>query len=129
MKATNLAISAAVLVAGVAITCTILRVCNLGHEGVASVVGAILGCEVAVVLHHRQPGSTLSMKVKAQVGAVLAITSLAVSAVLQLAAHWEEYPEVVMPITAVGCFVFPFVICGTMWNAMEKAKKARDDKA
>jgi hypothetical protein len=128
MKPSILSIAAASFVVGAAVTCAIFRLAGLGHEMVAIVVGAILGTDIAVILHHRQSGATLPAKIKAQLGATLAITALATTAVLSVAIDWEEFPEIALPLSALGSFGFPFIIGSTLWNALQKTKDARKAK-
>ena len=87
---------------------------------VALVIGAIVGTEAGAVLYHRQNGVVNSIGLRAVLGASLAVASLAVSALMQLAASWLPKPGISIPVSAAGAFVLPFLLFNPMWNALKR---------
>jgi hypothetical protein len=107
---------------GATIAFAIVRAVEMGSPELAFVVGAILGTQVAAVVHHRQSGSTNSFLIKVALGATLAVTAVAMGIVLHFGFSAFNYPEISVPMGAIGSFVFPFVLFDTMWKALSKAK-------
>lgn len=114
---------------GASITGLILHCLKSDHPTLALVVGAILSTQVGIIAFHLQPGSTCSLKVKAQLGGVVAGTCLVFSLVMQVIANFFPDPVISIPISAIGSFIFPFVLFNIMWNSMQKNKNTCDKKA
>ena len=100
------------------VTFAIVRWLGKGSPELAFVVGAIVGTELAAVVHHRNPGATNSAGVKALIGAALAMSTVVLATLLHLVVAPFEYPQISIPIAVVGTFVFPFVLFDTMWKAL-----------
>src|SRR3954452_15943840 len=96
-------------IAGGSVTYAVVHWLGKGSPELAFVVGAVLGTQIAAVVHHRSPGAVSSPGVKAGVGAALALSTV----LLGIAMHalWKPftYPEIIIPIAVVGTFVFPFI--------------------
>src|SRR3954470_9616033 len=103
-------------IVGGSITFAVMRWLGKGSPELAFVVGAVLGTQIAAVVHRRSPGAVSSARVKAGVGAALALSTVLLGIVLLLAWNPFDYPQISIPIAVVGTFVFPFVLFETMWN-------------
>jgi hypothetical protein len=55
---------------GASITGIVLHYLRTDHPTLALVIGAILSTQVGIIAFHHQPGSTPSMKVKAQLARI-----------------------------------------------------------
>jgi len=124
MRAITYVIAVSAFVVGGGITFAVVRWLGKGSPELAFMVGAILGTQLAAIIHHRGRGASNSLQVKAKIGLVLALTAFFLGIVLHTVFGAFEYPDVSVPIGVVGAFVFPFVLFDTMWNAMTKATKA-----
>ena len=120
MKAAGYVSAVLAFIAGGSITFAVIRWLGKGSPELAFVVGAVLGTQIAAVVHHRTPGAVSSPGVKAGVGTALALGAVLLGLVLH--AFWKpfNYPEISIPIAVVGAFVFPFVLFEQMWNALSK---------
>jgi hypothetical protein len=107
------------------ITFAIIRAIGKGSPELAFVMGAVLGTQVAAVVHHRQSGTTNSLAVKLSLGLALAVGAIVLGSILHVIFSPFEYPEISIPIAAVGSFVFPFVLFDTMWKTLSKAKTSK----
>lgn len=111
MRASQLVVVAAVAAAVAALAYAVIAAVRYDGVTLAFVMAAISGSYTAAILHHRAGGSARpAMAIKAQVGAVLAVTCAAVAVALMLLFHPFQFPEVQIPIAAVGSFVFPLVL-------------------
>jgi len=120
MKSISIAVISVVVVVGALVTYLVVRSLQSDMTYLSLVVGAIVGTQVGVILHHRQPGASLTSGVKARLGSVIAITGVVLSLVMQAICPWFQFPEVSIPIGAIGCFVFPFIITDSLWKVLEK---------
>ena len=111
------------LLVGGAVTFAVIRMLGKGSPELAFVVGAALGAQMAAVAHHRAEGAVSSTRVKAITGAALALGVIILGVILHFAFAPFEFPAISIPISAVGAFVFPFVLFDTMWNALSKRPK------
>jgi hypothetical protein len=84
------------------------------------VAAAIVASQVGAVLWHRRDPSAAERSVKLGLGAVLSVTAVAFSLIFQATSGWLTYPEVVVPIAAIGCFAFPFAVVGPIWKSLPK---------
>src|SRR5688572_26258444 len=124
MKAVVYVSAILAFIVGASITFAVVRWLGKGDPELAFVVGAVLGTQLAAIVHPRSPGAASSPGVKARVGAALALSTILRGIVLH--AVWKpfHYPEISIPIAVVGTFVFPFVLFETMWNALSKRPDA-----
>ena len=99
-----------------------------GDMNLALGMGAILGTQIGAWLYHRRESATAPFSVKASVGLLMAILCVIQSLLFQVLWGWLKYPELSIPIGAVGTFVFPFVLYGTMQKAMVKAEEGKRAK-
>ena len=121
MKPKTLIISAFCYFIGGAITILITRAISIEKPELSFVVGAILASQVGALLHHRQPGAEPTVSAKATLGAVLAVCAIILGFILHLTFNPFTFVAVSISISAVGSFVFPFVLFNTMWKALTKA--------
>ena len=111
-------------IVGGSVTYAVVRWLGKGSPELAFIVGAVLGTQLAAVVHHRSPGAVSSASVKARIGAMLALSTVLLGVALQATLSPFEHPEVSIPIAVVGTFIFPFVLFDTMWNALSKRTDA-----
>ena len=124
MKAVGYISAVIAFIVGGSITFAAVRWLGMGGPELAFVAGAVLGTHIAAVVHHRTPGAVSSTGVKAGVGAALALSTILLGFVLQSLWKPFDYPEISIPISVVGTFVFPFFLFDQMWNALSKKRAA-----
>ena len=124
MKAACYVSAILAFIVGGGITFAVVRWLGKGSPELAFVVGAVLGTQIAAVVHRRSPAAVSAPGVKVGVGAALALSTILLGALMH--ALWKpfDYPEISIPIAVVGSFVFPFVLFDTMWNALSKRPDA-----
>lgn len=122
MKPSEFFIVGLVYIIGVTLTYAIIATLGVGDVSLSLVVGSILGAQIGAVLYHRRETAAAPFSVKASVGLLMAVLCVIQSLLFQVVWGWQKYPEVSIPIGAVGTFVFPFLLYGTMQKAMAKAK-------
>ena len=93
MKAAGYVSAIIAFIVGGSITFAVVRWLGKGSPELAFVVGAVLGTQIAAVVHHHTPGAVSSTGVKAGVGAALAVSTIMLG--LALNALWKpfHYPE------------------------------------
>lgn len=111
--------------AGTTAVLALLVIRAVGYSGtsLAFVAAAIVGTSAALFVHHRSPTAELSTRIKAQIGVMLAVTAGGVGGLVQAVSGLFVFPEVVLPIAAVGSFLFPWAIAGTLWKALEQQRR------
>lgn len=124
IKLSELFIVGLAYIIGVTLAYAVLSALGSADMNLALVMGAILGTEIGAWLYHRRVPAAAPFSVKASVGLLMAILCVFQSLLFQTLWGWLKYPEVSIPIGAVGTFVFPFVLYGTMRKALAKAKAA-----
>lgn len=122
MKPVVLSLTAGSFIAGAAVTFVIIQAISMGSPQLSLIVGAVLGSQVGVIMHHRQPGAQPNVAAKAILGAVLAMCAIVVGVVLHETAAPFTFVEVTVPFAAVGSFFFPFVVFNTMWAGLSQKK-------
>ncbi|MEK6238827.1 MAG: hypothetical protein N2C14_29275, partial [Planctomycetales bacterium] len=75
------------------------------------------------IMHARQPETVASVSVKLTLGFVLAITALAFGVSVHFGFGGLSYPEIKIPMAAIGSFVMPFAIFNQMFKSMRESKK------
>jgi ABC-type spermidine/putrescine transport system permease subunit II len=125
VKPSVFVVAAVSFLVGGSITFAILRWLDKGNPSLAFIMGAILGTQLAAVRHHRSPGATNSAGVKASIGAVLVISMLILGVALHLLFAPFRYPEITLSISAIGSFVFPFVLFDMTWRSLSTKREAR----
>jgi hypothetical protein len=123
MKPIVTTVTSVVFVAGAVVTYAIVRGLQSDMTFLSLVVGAILGTQAGLYMYHRQPDTFLTTGIKTRLGGVVAVTGVALSFVMQAVFHWFQFPAMSIPIGAIGCFVFPFVISEGLWKAIGKSRK------
>ena len=119
MQPNILIIAMAAFLAGGVFTFAIISALGVGAPELSFVVGAVLGTQVAALL-HRAPSADNGIRVKLTVGVTLAIGAVILGGVLYLAFNPFAYIETSVPIGVVGSFVLPLVLFGTMRNALSR---------
>lgn len=117
MKPNELLIAAMIHLAAFSIAAAVISIFRVSDPGLALVIGACCGSAVAAMLYHRRVKEHASFAIKASVGGILSGTAVLAGLLSQCILHWMAYPEVVIPISAVGSFAFPWAIFGTMQKA------------
>jgi hypothetical protein len=122
MKTIGIAVASSAFTVGAIVTFLILRFIQSDMAYISLIAGAIIGTQAGLVWYHRQPGASLTLQLKLRLGAVLTITGVVLSLIMQTTIRWFQFPEVSILIGAVGCFIFPFVLAETVWKALEKRR-------
>jgi hypothetical protein len=123
MRPRDLVLVGIAQIVGLAIAAAVIIGFRVGEPGMALVVGAVLGTETGAWLYHRTNHDPAPVSVKVATGAVLAVVGAITGGLIQLGSGWMLYPDIVIPIGALGSFVFPFVLFGTMQKAMSAGKE------
>lgn len=124
MKPSELFIVGLAYVVGVTVAYAVIGAFD-GDMNLALGMGAILGTQIGALLYHRREPAAAPFSVKASVGLLMAVLCVLQSLLFQALWGWLEYPELSIPIGAVGTFVFPFVLYGTMQKAMVKPQAGK----
>jgi hypothetical protein len=117
MKATELAIVAGAHLVAFAVAAAVIRLLGIGDPGLALIAGASLGAGIAAMLYHRRNPDIAPFAVKAAAGGVLSCMAVITGVLSQLLLKWMTCPEVVIPISAIGSFFFPWAVFNSMRNA------------
>ena len=117
MRTKELLIIAVVHAGSFVVAAAVIRLLHVGDPGLALVMGAVGGSNAAAMQYHRRMPERAPFAVKASAGAVLAVMAVLMGLASQLLLKWMTYPDVVIPISFVGSFVFPFVLFGTLRRA------------
>lgn len=96
---------------------------KVSDPGLALVVGAIIGTQIAAWLYHKRGQDLASNRIKAIVGVELSLLAIFIGLCSQAILKWIVFPEITLSIGAVGSFIFPFVIFGQMQKVLNKSKK------
>ena len=126
MKPIHLVLSAVAFVVTASIVLAIIRSIGVGQTPIAFVAGAIIGTQTGAILHARQPNAAATWSTKLILGAVLAVTAVVLGLIVYASLGGITYPEVTLPISAVGAFGFPLVLFNQMFNAMQKTIPTND---
>jgi len=122
MRAWGYAVVVASFVATALGAYAIIRAVKPDSADLALGVAAIVAGYVGVIIWRRQAPATTLLRVKLGLGILLSLTAVGFAVVFQLLTPWLRYPEITIPIAAVGCFIMPFVLAGTFWKALSKNK-------
>ncbi len=96
---------------------------KVSNPGLALVVGAIIGTQISAWLYHKRGQDLTSNRIKAIVGVELSLLAIFIGLCSQAILQWIAFPEITLSISAVGSFIFPFVIFGQIQKAFNKSKK------
>src|SRR5688572_7989970 len=99
-----------------------MRAIGHGDASMALVLGAVVASQAGSLLYHRRERNRAPFAVKAAAGAVTAAAAAAMGLVIHRFWTPMTYPEVVIPIAAIGSFVFPFVLFETMRKALVRER-------
>jgi hypothetical protein len=122
MRATGFLLVAVIFVAVALVAYAIIRAVGWEAHDFALVAAAIVASQVGAVVWHRQAPVSAERSVKLGLGAILSVTAVAFTLMFQAVSGWLAYPEVTVPIAAIGCFVFPFAVVGPVWKTLSKGK-------
>ncbi len=117
MNSNELLVAAAVHLVVFLLAAAVIHGFGVGEPSIALVVAAVAGSQAAGYQYHRREPDPASWGVKAYVGGVLAVAAIAEGTASHAALGWMDLPEVVVPIGALGTFVFPFALFGSMQKA------------
>jgi hypothetical protein len=96
---------------------------RVAEPGLALIVSAVAGTQTAAWLYQRRKKSPAPLSAMATTGALLAVLCLLATTLIQVVSRWMTYPEIVIPIGAVGSFASPFVLFGTVQRALAGGKR------
>src|SRR5438093_6353700 len=122
MRTTGFLLVAFVFVAVALLAYAIILAVGWEAHDFALVAAAIVATQVGAVVWHRQAPGTAERSVKLGLGTVVSVTAVAFTIIFQAVSGWLAYPEVTVPVAAIGCFVFPFALVGPVWKALSKGK-------
>ena len=108
MRSSGVLIVASTFIAMAIVASWVIRVAAWEEQDFALVAAAIVASQVGAVVWHRQSPASAERRVKLGLGIALSVTALVFSLTYQAATGWLRFPEVVIPIATIGCFVFPF---------------------
>lgn len=120
MRATGFLLVVSVFVAVALSAYTIILAVGGEVRDFILAAAAITASQVGALVWHRQAPDSAERMVKLGLGTVLSVTSVAFSLILQAVSGWLAYPEVTVPIVAIGCFVLLFAIVGPLWKSLSK---------
>jgi len=122
MRSTGFLLVAVVFVAVALLAYAIILAGGWEAHDFALVAAAIAASQVGALVWHRQAPASAERSVKLGLGVVLSVTAVAFTLIFQAVSGWLAYPEIIVPIAAIGCFVFPFAVVGPVWRALSKGK-------
>lgn len=117
MKPTELLMVAIIHLAAFSIAAAVIHRFSVSDPGLALMMGACCGSAAGAILYHRRERDRAPLAIKASVGGILSGMAVLSGLSSQGILHWMTYPEVVIPISVVGSFAFPWAIFGTMQHA------------
>ena len=124
MRATGFFVVAVVFVAVALLAYAVINAIGWDARNFALVAAAIAASQVGALVWHLQAPATPERSVKLGLGVMLSATAVTFTLVFQAISGWLTYPEVTVPIAAIGCFVFPFAVVGPVWKALSKGRSA-----
>ncbi len=89
-------------------------------DGMPFVVGAVVGSQVGAWRFYRILRVGKESGAKVMTGLTLAAGAALAGLALHFGFSALNHPDVVIPISALGSFVFPFVLFGTMKKSLTK---------
>ncbi len=129
MRASGYLIVAFTFVAVALIASAVIRLAGWEAQDFALVAAAIVASQVGAVVWHRQSPGSEERRVKLGLGVVLSITALAFTLAYQAITGSLSFPEAIIPIATIGCFVFPFAVVGPLWKSLSKVKPSAEQRA
>jgi hypothetical protein len=129
MRATGFLLVAALFVAVALLAYAIIHAAGWEAHDFALVAAALVASQVGALIWRRQAPGSAERSVKLGLGAVLSVTAVAFTLIFQAVSGWLAYPEVTVPIAAIGCFVFPFAVVGPVWKVLSKGQPPESTNA
>lgn len=120
MNATNLLIAAASHIVVFSIALPVIMRVKPDSPELALGVAAITGTWIAALLNHRCRSIPASLLAKAALGGEMAMLCIIECLVVQWQWHIFAMPEVIIPVSAVGTFGFPFVLFGIFERSFKR---------
>jgi F0F1-type ATP synthase membrane subunit a len=124
MRVSGFIAVAVVFVAVALLAYAVINAVGWDARDFALVAAAIVASQVGAIVWHYQAPATPERSVKLGLGVVVSATAVVFALVFQAISGWLTYPEVTVPIAAIGCFVFPFAVVGPVWKAFSKSRSA-----
>ena len=122
MRTTGFLLVAIVFVAVALLAYAVILAVGWEAHDFALVAAALVASQVGAFVWHRQAPASAERSVKLGLGAILSVTAVVFTLIFQAISGWLAYPEVTIPIAAIGCFVFPFAVVGPVWKGLSKDK-------
>jgi hypothetical protein len=122
MKASELLLACLAHVLGLAAALIVLAKLQVGDPDIAWVVAAILGSYAGAYPYHKRHPEKATPGAMAMLGAVLASMSVIEGALVLAIWNYRPFPQIVIPIAAVGTFFFPFVFFRSVRKAFERSR-------
>lgn len=129
MRASGFLMVVVLFVAVALLADAVIRASGWDAQDFALIAAGIVGSQVGAIIWHRQAPATMERTVKRGLGVVLSVTSVVFILIYQAISGWLAYPEVIVPLTAIGCFVYPFAVVGPLWKALSKGKVLESNNA
>lgn len=105
------------------ITALIISYFKVSYPGLAFIVGSLAGTQIAAWSHCKCCNKLATYRIKAIIGGQLSLLSIIAGYFSQLLLNWIAFPKVTLSISAIGSFIFPFVIFGQIQKSFIKSKK------
>jgi hypothetical protein len=126
VKTTDILIVAAAAAVTASIAFPVNHAFGRHADSLPFVAAAAVGSQAGAWVHSRVPGSTGDASAKAEIGTILAVVCLAFGLALQVTLGAFTYPEIVLPISVVGSFVFPWAGYNTTFKALVAARESKE---
>jgi hypothetical protein len=126
LKPLPLLLAAVSFCASAALALALIRTFQFGDDPMAMIVGATVGTLAGVIAHSRTADCGATRRAKTSLALVLASTAIAFGLVVQFGFAAFQYPEITLPVSAIGSFVFPYAIFGSTWKALGKTTAQND---
>ncbi len=89
------------------------------RSGVEFVLGGIIATSAALFAAWKGGVKELTLAGKAKIAGVLVATAACAALVTDVLLGMSAYPEVTVPISSLGAGLFPFIVGGRFWKALQ----------
>lgn len=120
MRAKELLVVAAAYLVVYALAALVIVGFKVGDAGLAALMGALVGSQVAAFAYHRRCPEPADFAVKGTAGATLSALAVVCGLLSQALLGWLALPQVVIPIAALASFVFPWAFFGPVQKALSR---------
>jgi hypothetical protein len=121
MKLYVYAAVAAAYVAALAITFCFVQA-GEQRSSLPFVMGAIVGTQAGVFALWKGGLPALTRRAKIRLALALAGTATVAGFITDVLLEMSRYPEVTLPIAALGSGIFPFVLADTFWKPLAQMR-------